>query len=111
MSRHHDNGGWTTADRNRTRPILEAQVAAGRVCIDCGKPIYPGQKWQVGHIVSKAEAKRLGWSNAMSNDLSNLGPSHTKGRGQQACNQRAGGQLARRIQLGQKLSGGWSVDW
>lgn len=98
MSKHHAGGGWTTEDRKKARPIIERTLP--RPCVDCGHPVYPGSKWQVGHIVSKAIAVRLGWSNAQSNHLSNLGPSHTKARGQKACNQIAGGKLGRAIQLG-----------
>jgi hypothetical protein len=98
MSKHHDNGGWTTADREKAKPILAATLPAP--CVDCGRPIYHGDRWQVGHIVSKAQAAAMGWSNAQSNALSNLGPSHAKARGQRACNQIAGGKLGRAMQLG-----------
>jgi hypothetical protein len=53
----------------------------------------PDQRWQVGHIVSVAQAKSNGWTIAQMNDSSNLGPSHTKSPGQKACNQIAGGRI------------------
>jgi len=66
-------------------------------CIDCGRPIHPTDKWQVGHIVSAAQGKAQGWSTTQINAASNLGPSHAKAPGQPACNQIAGGKLGAAI--------------
>jgi hypothetical protein len=95
MSQHHRNGGWTSKDSAHWRPIIEASLPAP--CVDCGRPIHRGDKWQVGHRVSKAEAAAMGWTKAQSNRAENLGPSHTKAPGQRACNQIAGGKLGARI--------------
>jgi hypothetical protein len=57
----------------------------------------PGQAWQVGHIISVAHATAQGWTVQQMNAASNLGPSHTKSRGQKACNQIAGGKIGAAI--------------
>lgn len=72
------------------RPRIAAQLPMS--CIDCGRPVYPDQAWQVGHILSASRAKAMGWTRQQIDSPSNLGPSHTKSRGQRACNQIAGGR-------------------
>lgn len=94
MSEHHQSKEWA-AVRRVMRPIIAASLPAR--CIDCGRPVYPDQKWQVGHIVSAARGKAMGWSVQQINARTNLGPSHTKSRGQRACNQIAGGREGAKI--------------
>lgn len=90
MSAHHRTAAWQRTTRSQ-RPIIAAQLPAP--CIDCGQPVHASQRWQVGHRVAAAVAKRMGWSEEQINSPSNLGPSHGKSRGQRACNQIAGGKL------------------
>jgi hypothetical protein len=93
MTAHHRTPEWSKTTRTM-RPRLQAAIDAGGArCIDCGRPIVPGQRWQVGHIVSVAQAKAQGWTTQQINAPSNLGPSHAKSPGQRACNQIAGGKL------------------
>ncbi len=94
MSQHHRDPE-TRRSMAGARPRIKATLPAP--CVDCGQPIHPGDKWQVGHIVSAAEGKRQGWTRAQIDALSNLGPSHTKAPGQRACNQIAGGKLGAAI--------------
>ena len=78
MSRHHDAAKWsklTKAARVRITATLPAP------CIECGRPIVPGQPFDVGHRVPLS----LGGS------VSDYGPAHIK------CNRRAGGKLGGRI--------------
>jgi hypothetical protein len=94
VSEHHRTPEWSRVTRT-----IKPQIAASlpRACIDCGRPIFPGDKWQVGHIVPVAIAKVQGWTTAQINAPSNLGPTHTKAPGQRACNQIAGGKLGASI--------------
>lgn len=91
MTQHHRTKEWATVTRIM-RPRLQALINSGTArCIDCGRPIQPGEMWQVGHIVSATEAKAAGWTTAQINAATNLGPSHS-GAGRR-CNQRGGGKL------------------
>lgn len=90
MSAHHRTAAWQRTTRSQ-RPIIAAQLPAP--CIDCGCPVHAAQRWQVGHRIPAAVAKAMGWTVEQINAPSNLGPTHTKGRGQRACNQIAGGRL------------------
>ena len=90
MSEHHRTSEWAKA-RATNRLRIAATLPAP--CIDCGRPVLPDQKWQVGHIVSVVTARAMGWTTMQMNHPSNLGPTHAKGPGQRACNQIAGGKL------------------
>jgi hypothetical protein len=97
MTAHHRTPEWSRTTR-AVRPRMQAAIDAGSAaCIDCGRPIFPGQRWQVGHIVSVAQAKAQGWTVQQMNAPTNLGPSHAKSRGQKACNQIAGGKIGAAI--------------
>jgi 5-methylcytosine-specific restriction endonuclease McrA len=69
-----------------------------RPCWRCGQPINYSVKWPhpaslvVGHIVSRAEGRARGWSEAMLNALSNTAPEHV------ACSNRSGAKLGRELQ-------------
>jgi hypothetical protein len=90
MSEHHRTSEWQRTVRMQ-RPRLAATLPAP--CIDCGRPINRGDRWQVGHRVPVAVAKAQGWTVAQINHPTNLGPTHAKAPGQKACNQIAGGKL------------------
>jgi len=66
----------------KARPILQAQINAGGLpCVNrcrMGGVVFPGQKWDVGHIIGLAQ----GGTNA----YSNLGASHSH------CNRSDGGR-------------------
>jgi hypothetical protein len=76
----------------RLRERWARQVNAGIVvCARCGKPIMPGEPWDLGH-----------------DDLDRgryQGPEH------QRCNRRAGGQVGRQRQLGREPVTRWSRCW
>lgn len=69
----------------RNARIIRSQVRAAHKreepvpCVGCGRPIYPGMTYDVGHRI---DASRGG-----SHALSNLGPQH------RSENRRAGGRL------------------
>lgn len=84
MSRHHRDQGWTTHSR-RLRPQVEATLP--QPCVDCGRLISRGDRWQVGHRPGN-EAMH-----GAAPTLANVGPSHAKAPGQRACNQIAGGRM------------------
>lgn len=94
MTAHHRTPEWQAA-RRAQRPRIEASLP--QPCIECGKPIRKGDRWQVGHRVSVAIAKRKGWTTAQINSPRNLGAVHAKAPGQPACNQIAGGKLGAQI--------------
>jgi len=81
VSQHH-RSSWSSTDSAKWRKRIAATLPAA--CVDCGLPVYPEQRWQVGHIIGIAEGG--------TNTADNLGPSHAKGPGQRACNQIAGGK-------------------
>lgn len=94
MTAHHRTADWQAA-RRAARPKIEALLP--QPCIECGRPIHRGDRWQVGHRTPVAVAKRMGWTTSQINALRNLGPVHTKAPGQRACNQVEGGKLGARI--------------
>lgn len=108
MTAHHRTPEWGATTR-RMRPIIKAALPAR--CVDCGRLIYPEQKWQVGHIVSAAHGIRAGWTTAQINDPSNLGPTHAKGPGQKACNQIAGGKLGAQISNAKRVAKTRRFQW
>ena len=72
-------------------------------CARCGQPIDYTAKWPhprslvVGHIVSRREARSLGWPESAINSLSNTQPEHVD------CSNKSGAALGRRLQ-GQKAA-------
>lgn len=77
MSQHHRRD-WPYTETKKWRAILTPQLPLP--CLDgCGKPVLPGQRWQVGHRIPKSKGGQ--------NIASNIGASHT------SCNLRAGGKL------------------
>jgi len=74
MSQHHQQAKWSSVAakaRGRILPLLPAP------CVECGRPVYPSQKWDVGH----RSPLSLGGS------VLDYGPSH------RACNRKAGGRM------------------
>jgi hypothetical protein len=85
----HRTSQWLALSK-RMRALFKVQVDAGTaVCVDCGRPIYPGQRWAVGHIIAASEAPHLAYMEW------NLGPTHhgKQPGSQRNCNQIAGGQM------------------
>lgn len=81
MSRHHRAQKWTTHS-----PKLRAAIAPQLPlpCVNgCGKPVFPDQKWQVGH--------RQGAARGGLPTLQNCGPAHVR------CNLSDGGREGARV--------------
>jgi len=80
MSAHHQDPTYRR-NANIVRRHVKAEHAAGRAvtCIRTGRPILPGQPFDIGHII---DASRGG-----THDLGNLGPEHRRP------NRSAGGRL------------------
>lgn len=76
MSAHHRTAAWAATTR-RMRPLINATLPAP--CVDCGRAVMLGDRYDVGHIL----AQSLGGSD----DQFNLGPSHI------SCNRKDGGRL------------------
>ncbi len=82
MSKWHKQSRHTT-HAVKIRDILKMTLP--RPCVDCGRPVLPTDKWQVGHIIPASQGGQT--------TLANCGPSH------ELCNKRAGGRLGRSMQL------------
>lgn len=80
MSSAHRSAEWHRA-RRVAAAVIRARLERGEQvpCVDCGRPIQHGDRWDVGHIIAA--------SNGGSVDLSNLGASH------RSCNRSAGGRM------------------
>lgn len=83
MSQNHKRSGWATVSA-RHRPSIRAALPSPCVNPPCkhGGMVYPGQRFDVAHIVD-ADA-------GGSNDRSNLGAAHPD------CNRRDGGRIGAR---------------
>lgn len=79
MTAHHKTAEYFRASR-RLRRILQPRIDAGEfvACVNCGRAVQPGQRWDVGHII---DVYRGG-----SDDLTNMGAAHVR------CNRSAGGR-------------------
>jgi hypothetical protein len=98
-----------TAIRRKLHP--EYVAALPLECIDCHRPINPGQSVQVGHRFAAALALRAGWSEAEINSRENLGPSHGKSLGQRGCNQSAGAALGNRLRATDRRAANRMPNW
>lgn len=80
MTKKHSDPEYHRNAR-KVRAILQPTINAGGqvACVDCGRAVQPGQRWDVAH---KLDASRGG-----THALSNLGASHRR------CNRSAGGRL------------------
>ena len=82
MSRHHVEQQWSTHSpklRAMIKPTLPAP------CVECGRPVLPEHKWQVGHRLDAGEGGRP--------TLANVGPVHVRSElWPRNCNQIAGGR-------------------
>ncbi len=82
---------WT-----QLRKQVATEIRLGAPCARCGRPIDLELKWPhpgsytLGHIVPRAVAKALGWTEAQIDSRSNTQPEH------KACGQRAGSALGGR---------------
>jgi len=81
MSQHHREK-WDTQTAALWRKRIAAILPAP--CVDCHRPVYPDQKWSVGHIIPVSDPQST-------NTADNLGPSHV------ACNSKAGGKLGAKV--------------
>lgn len=91
MSEHHRSTSWKVILRT-VKPRVAAALPAP--CIEgCGRLVNPGDTFDLGHIVSVAAARRMGWTEQQINAASNLGPAHPK------CNRSAGGKAGRALQV------------
>ncbi|NRD25834.1 HNH endonuclease [Frigoribacterium sp. VKM Ac-2836] len=80
MTDHHRSRAWVKV-RNRVRPIFQARINAGGMpCVNrcvMGGIVYPGQAWDVAHLIDAAKGG--------TDDMSNLGAAHRR------CNRSDGG--------------------
>lgn len=100
MTAFHRTAEWGRLVR-RMRPIYAAQVQAGTaVCIDCGRRVLPGDRWQVGHRLARDTHPHLALMDW------NTGPSHGGQKGR-SCNQREGAKLgnAKRKRQAERTTG------
>lgn len=81
MSRHHRAAKWSTKSK-KLRPRIAATLP--RPCVECGKPVLPGQQWDVAHHRDLA----------LGGDVRSVGPAH------RSCNRSAGGRLGAAIANG-----------
>jgi hypothetical protein len=74
---------WSGSKATAARRLLTPHVESGRaVCPRCGRPILPGQDWDVGHV----------------DDLALGGHPGGRVRAEHAlCNRRAGGRLGAQL--------------
>ncbi|WP_144719254.1 hypothetical protein [Agrococcus jejuensis] len=89
MTDFHRGSAWQAfakAMRKQMQPTVDAGSA---VCIDCGQPIMPWQKWEVGHRLPRRTHPQYQYA------AWNVGPSHNDRTAR--CNQRAGGKLGNKI--------------
>ena len=79
MSQHHRSPEWHRA-RRAVRTILTPRIARGEhvPCVNCGRPVLPGQRWDVGHLIDADKGGTV--------SLSNLGAAHRH------CNRSDGGR-------------------
>jgi len=91
MSQHHQRQKWSTHSP-KLRKLIEPQLPLP--CRRCGRPVMPGSKWHVGHIIG---AEFDGEPT-----LANVGPEHARcstssggKRGAQITNARRRGQSNR----------------
>ncbi len=79
MSRHHRSPEWYRA-RRVVRAVITARLTRGEhvPCVNCGRPIVLGERFDVGHIIDADKGGTL--------DPSNLGGSH------RSCNRSDGGR-------------------
>lgn len=79
MSHHHRTPEWHKA-RRIVRGVINARLERGEhvPCVNCGRPVYLGQRFDVGHIVDADKGGTV--------ELSNLGAAH------RGCNRSDGGR-------------------
>lgn len=103
MSAHHRSASWRSTTRKQ-RPLIAASLP--RLCVNgCGHSVLPEQAWDVGHIVSVVQGRARGWTTAMIDAPSNLGPAHVK------CNRSDGGKEGRAKQLARHKANRRLLQW
>lgn len=68
---------WSGRKVTKARALWAARLPLP--CRRCGRPVHPGQRWQVGHVIDRARGG--------SDHLENQWPEHAY------CNESAGGKL------------------
>lgn len=96
MSRHHRAQKWTThAPKLRVKIQAQIEAAGALPCVECGQPVTPQHRWQVGHRRDAARGGRP--------TLANVGPVHQRSEHwPRNCNQIAGGKLGATIVNGRR---------
>lgn len=86
MTAFHRSAEWARLVR-QVKPTITASINAGTaVCVDCGRPVLPGDRWQVGHRLAHATHPQF------SLEAWNVGPSHAG-----KCNQSKGATLGNNL--------------
>ena len=105
MTEFHRTAAWSRLVR-KVKPVIQKSIDAGEaICIDCGRPVLPGEKWQVGHRLAHKTHPHLALEEW------NVGPSHGTRPGAKACNQREGARLGNRIQATRKKRSTQFIEW
>lgn len=84
MSAIHRSSAWAKFTR-KARPIIARTLPAP--CVECGRPINPGERFHIAHIVAHAIDP------TQPINLAHVGPGHPH------CNITAGAKLGRQRQL------------
>lgn len=89
MSQHHRRKEWAnTAAKARDRISRMLPLP----CVECGRPVMPDDKFDVGHIVPLS----------LGGDVNQYGASH------RSCNRKAGGKLgAAKVNRSKKVQREW----
>ena len=84
MSRHHQEQKWTSSRVKKARANIKAQLPLP--CVECGKPVYPDDTFDVGHF----------------QPLSQGGNVNQYGAAHRSCNRKEGGKLGAQIVNGKR---------
>ena len=74
-------GSRVARNRAVVRPLLPT------ACFRCGDLVTEQMKWHADHMIARAEAEAMGWTEAQIDSPSNLAASHA------SCDARAGAEL------------------
>lgn len=94
VSRHHSESHHHR-DRGRVRATIAAQLPMP--CVECGRPVTPGQTWHVAHVVPASAGGRT--------TVDNCGPAHAR------CNLIAGGRMGAAITNGARAQSQGIRPW
>lgn len=102
MSEFHRTPAWREAAA-KMRPRIARSLPLP--CLDCGKPVFADQTWQLGHRTPVMVCLAQGWTTDEINSPSNIGPSHRR------CNAQAGGRLGQAAQAKSKRETDRMPEW